>query len=616
MKRLNKVFLLVFESSILFSAGVFAQDVDLDKIVVTPSRMEENYGSTSQVIDIFTNKDIEYAQSGDLSDILSFVNSVNINGNGGAGQTKNLRMRGSSAAQVLVLIDGRPVNSPRDGSMDLSELPVDNIAKMELVHGPGSSAYGSQAMAGTLNIVTKSPPKEKQKTEVFSSFGTFHTYNERFSHGARVFDLGYLISGGYQSSEGFRENIMFNQKDINAKIEYSLNDNNDLSFNGGFYKNRAGAPGNINSPDRDDKQVKLKNFLDFAWFLRPDELTEIKARIYNNYDRLEFNENSMDGPFDTGTGLFIHTTQARGFDSQVARKMSDFYRGVFGLNYIENLNDSTSTAKHKYTVMAGYLENQFELTDRMKFNLDVRVDDYSNFGTQASPGVGFIYSFNGNDKVRGALARSFRAPTFNDLYWNTPGMIGNPNVRPEKGLTEEIGVDKKINDRIFLSLNYYHSKYEELIQWGPVTSDPLSDWTVKNIGSAVIDGVELTNKINIIDNLEAVIDYSFMTAKDAKTHKFLIYQPKNKASLSIRRTELNGLFFEIKGQYVDKRFADSDNNAKVKQYYFFNVNISKKFRTGITYMFSINNVLNRKYEENRGYPVPGFSVTNGIKYEF
>ena len=594
-----------------------AEDYNLEKIVVTPSRTEQSYGYSSQQVDLISASDIESSNARDLSSVLEDVNSLVISDQGGLGQQKSIRMRGSNSAQALVLVDGRPINNPRDGSVDLSTIPLDNVARVEVVHGPGSSVYGSSAMAGTVNIITKSPPREKQKTQILSSFGTFHTYTEQFSHGARFGSLGYIFSGSYISSEGYRTNSELNQKDFNGKFEYKLDDRNSLVFNAGFFKNRIGAPGSIFYPDIDDKQVTLKNFQDLSWIFKPDSLTELKSRFYNDYEKMLFNPNTLDNPlFEFSTATSVHTTKVRGLSLQADRLVSENYRLIGGMDYVANFNDSTETAKHKYTVLAWFIENQLDVLNDLKFLLNLRVDDYSNFGSQVDPSFSAIYKLNDANKLHATISRSFRAPTFNDLYWNSPGMIGNPDLKPEKGLTGEIGTQTRLNNKISFEVNYYRSKYSELIQWAPLTADPASDWTVKNIGSALIDGIEFSNKIDLSHAWEADLGYSFLVAKDDKTHKYLIYQPKNKADLTLKYSGLNGLSFKIRGMYVDRRFGDSENTVIAKRYYTINLDASKKIRSGFTYYISIDNLLGDKYQPVRGFPVPGFSLTNGIKLEF
>ncbi|MFA4993396.1 MAG: TonB-dependent receptor plug domain-containing protein, partial [Candidatus Omnitrophota bacterium] len=190
--------LIVLSLHLFVLAGIaFPQDVELDKIVVTPSRIEESSGDTGRVVDVVTAKEMEEGGAEDLADVFTGLTSVNISSYGGPGATKSVRMRGSTAAQVLVMVDGRPINNPRDGQVDLSTIPLEDISRVEVMHGPGSSLYGSSAMGGVVNIITKKPPKEGMKTKLYSSFGTARTYVERMLNGARVSKFGYLLSGGY-----------------------------------------------------------------------------------------------------------------------------------------------------------------------------------------------------------------------------------------------------------------------------------------------------------------------------------------------------------------------------------------------------------------------------------
>ena len=594
---------------IILSGIVRAEDVELDKIVVTPSRTEESSGDVGRAVDVVTSSDIEKSGSQDLAGALTDLTSVDISNYGGPNAEKSIRMRGSTSAQVLVLMDGRPINNPRDGSVDLSNIPLDNISRVEVMHGPGSSLYGSSAMGGVVNIITKNPPKKGQKAEVYSSFGTARTYIERMLYGAKVSKLGFLVSGGYESSAGFRENSELSAKDCNLKLGYELNGENNINFNSGFYTSKVGVPGKTSYPDIDDKQNKLKRFFDFNWNFKPDEQTGVSAKAYQNYDRLEFMENSTTYTKD------IQATTVRGLDLQLDKQLLDIYRIVCGFNYVMNMNDSTTSAKHEYNVTSGYLENRLDLFDnKLNVNLSARLDDYSNFDTQINPSLGLLYKLNGTIKFHGLISRSYRVPTFNDLYNSIPGMgISNPNLVPERGISGEFGVESRINKYLNTSLTYYRSDYKQLIEWSD-TGGP--EWQVMNVSSAVINGLEFENKIFISDNLDLNLNYTYMIAMDEKTHKYLVYQPKNKVDTCLKYHNLNGVTVELKGQYTGQRFSNVSNNAKVKSFYVFGISVSKKFKSGITCFGYIDNLLNRKYQVQSGYPMPGFSLTGGLKAEF
>lgn len=611
---MEKIIKLVFEKVIFVFAVLLintttaqAEEINLERIVVTPLKIKQTSGSLARKVEVVSSQDIEDSLSEDLSGVFTDIDSVNITSYGGLGASKTIKMRGSTASQVLVLVDGRPITSPRDGQADLSSIPLDNIGRIEIMPGPASSLYGSSAMGGTVNIITKNPPKEGSKTEAFSSFGTFRTYTERLSQGAKISKFGYIINGGYQSSEGFRDNSEFNSKDFNAKFEYQLADNNKLSLNSGFYKNKTGLPGPISSPDIDDKQAKLNNFLDLNWNFEFDKTSGLSLKAYNNHDRLEFMENS------TTYAKSIHTTTARGYNLQYNKELFDFYQLIGGFNYVTNINDSTSSAKHKYSVAAVYLDNQLDLFEKLTLNMGLRLDDYSNFGTEINPSLNAMYKFNDNNKGHAMIARSFRVPTFNDLYWPaSTSTRGNPDLVPEEGITGEIGIESKINKYISSGLSYYRSDYNELIKWG--TQGNVS--TPMNIGSAIIDGIELKNTFYLPCNFELGLNYDFLSAKDDKNNKYLPYQPKNKVNFSLQYKDSKDLIIKLKCDFTDKSFTYFDNKTQVKRFYTVGINASKKFNPLLTCYAAIDNLLNKKYQTVAGYPMPGFSITGGAKLEF
>ncbi|MDD5584165.1 MAG: TonB-dependent receptor, partial [Candidatus Omnitrophica bacterium] len=532
---------------------------------------------------------------------------------GGLGASKTISMRGATASQVLVLVDGRPINSPRDGQVDLNTIPLQNIERIEVMHGPGSSLYGTGAMGGTVNIITKNPPAEKQTTELSTSFGTFKTYIERLSHGARISKFGYLLTGEYESSRGYRQNSAHRAKDINAKFNYKLDDASTFTFNSGFFEGREGTPGPITAPDADDTQRNIKNFFSAGWDFAPEAASGLAFKIYQNYDRLEFMENSAGSLFEVTNQKDVQSTSTRGIDLHGTKQFLDNYHAVLGFNYITNINDSTSSAKHSYDVRAIYAENQLELFDSLTMNLGARFDDYSNFGAQVSPHFNALYRITPDVRLRGSISRSFRAPTFNDLYWPDEGWAkGNPELTPEKGLTGEIGIEATMSRHLTSYLSFYRSDYSELINW----VEEAGVWQPKNINSATINGIELGNKINLMDNLELNLGYTYLDAKDDKIHKRLIYQPKHRVNCSLKSPNIAGFAFEIEGRFTGERFHDQENTIALKRFFILGFSISRKFGKNTTYFLQADNLLNNKYQTVRDYPMPGFSITNGIKLEF
>lgn len=604
---MEKIIMILLVLTVIKTAH--ARDIELEEIVITPSRIEETAGESGRKVDIISRGRLRYLNPKDVSEVLNYSPSVTITNYGSLGALKTIQMRGSTASQVLVLIDGRPVNSPRSGDVSLNNLPLEDIARIEVLRGPASSLYGSSAMGGVVNIITKEPPDKGQEAEFNSSFGAFRTYQEKLSYGAKSGNFGYRLNSGYQSSEGHRDNSAFNAKEISAKLTYEFNPQNLLAFSSGFYKDKLGTPGTITSPDLNDKQANRKNFFDLLWEVKPweDKDIELSSRLYQDYDHLEFVETPE--PLDKTT----HSTKSRALNLKYNQKISELYRLIFGLDLADNHNDSSKTAKHRYLVRAGYLENQFRLWEKLNLNLGLRLDDYSNFGSNASPSVSLLYKLRGEARLHFLIARSFRAPTFNDLYWPLAGGAeGNQNLQPEKGITFEMGIEKKFSQFFKAGFTYFRSDYEQLIKWQP---DPII-WRPQNIDAAAIHGLEQELSLSPLDYLDIKMSYIYLLAKDDRTHKFLTYQPKHKASLSLNYKGKSGLNAGLEGQFVDRSFDNAANSAYVKRYYVLGLRVSQEINDKVNMFVNIDNLLNKKYQTRRGYPLPGLSVTSGLTLKF
>lgn len=594
----------------IVSYAYAASGIELEDIVITPSRARQPYEESGRSVDVITAKGLKYLNPEDISGALKYTPAVKITDYGAPGAQKTITMRGSTASQVLVLMDGLPVNSPRSGDVDLNSIPLENVERIEVMRGPGSSLYGSNAMGGVVNIVTKSVPDQGREVELSSSFGTFRAYREQVSYGEKLKNLGYRISAGYQSSEGHRDNAEYNAKDLNGKLTYEFNPENKLTLNAGAYKDKAGSPGSILSPDLNDKQIHRKNFFSLNWEVSPwiDKDFEITSRLYQNYDRLEFIETPE--PLDKTT----HATKSRGAGTQFNQKISPSYAVIYGLDWAQHFNDSTSTAKHEYVSRAGYLKNQLDFFDNFRIDLGARLDEYSNFGSEISPSAGFLYRLKDDINLHLLIARSFRAPTFNDLYWPADGFSqGNPNLRPEKGLTGEFGIEKEFSKGIKIGLSYFRSDYDNLIKW---QEDSDTVWRPKNIDSALISGIEQAIEMEPVEHLLLKIDYTYLRAKDESTNKFLTYQPKHKSGLSLDYTGFKGCVISVTGQFVDRSFHNAGNTIYVKRYYTIGLGFSKTIKEYLEFFCGIGNLLNKKYQSVRNYPLPGFSLRSGVRVKF
>jgi outer membrane receptor for ferrienterochelin and colicins len=246
MKRIFKK-LIGFTVGMLFLAlpqmgeSEEKQIFDLGEIVITATKTPHLLSSVPGSVTVISEADIESINPQDAGDLLENIAGIKMERYGGIGQTAGIHMRGLYATEVLVLVDGRPINSPSLGSADLSWIPIDNIEQIEVVRGPNSALFGANAVGGVINIITKRPP-EKFSTTLLSSYGSWNTFTEGIETGGRYGDLGFLITGNYKNSNGPRDNSDYESKSLSAKLEYKICDSQ-IIFSTEYYRDRVGLPG-------------------------------------------------------------------------------------------------------------------------------------------------------------------------------------------------------------------------------------------------------------------------------------------------------------------------------------------------------------------------------------
>lgn len=582
-------------------------DIELEKIVITPLGIEQSYGETSRSIDIFKFDELESTYSQLVSEPLDRLTSSSVINYGSLGALKSIRLRGSTAEQVLVLVDSRPINDPRSGQPELHQIPIDTIERIEVIKGPASAIYGSSALGGVVNIITKKP-SEKPKTTFESKFGTFETFHESFSHSATVKDLGYYFNYAYDSSLGHRDNAQYRAHNWTSKLNYNVGEHNRLYFNAGYFEDELGTPGTVTTPDLDDFQFDFKNYLDLGWSAQIFEDANINLRGYQNVDRLEFVESY--NPLNKNSAK----SKVRGLVVQYDQEFSDFYKLIVGFDGKDNKVNSSTVGKHRYVVRSPFLQNEVSVGENLNLNFGARWDNYSNFGKGSTPSAGLSYKITERAKLRANYSKGFRAPTFNDLYWPFDGFSqGNPDLRPEKGWTWEGGFDIEYSNGLEINATYFTTKLKDLINWAPGTDFV---WRPTNVDSAQIDGVEFKTSMPLLKGLSTNLGYTYLNAMDTNRDRYLTYRAKHKIDFGLTY-ELNSKFnIKFYGQSLGRRYINMSNSSLLQEDLITYLDASYKINNNLTTTLSIDNIFNKRYSRVYDYPMPGFAIMGGAKAEF
>lgn len=588
-----------------------AASIELEPIIVTASKIEQKYKYSTQNISIVTEEDIEASGVNEVTEILDLLPSVDILEYGSIGSTRSVHTRGASSNQVLTLIDGRPVNTPRDGATDFNQIPLSNIERIEVLRGPAASIYGANAVGGVINIITRSG-KEKMQTEVLGKFGSFATKLTSLTHGYKIHNFDYFLAYDYLTSHGHRDNSDYLSNNINTKFGYQINQDNRLSFSSGYYNSETGTPGLLSNPDLDDRQEVFKKYLDLTYNGKIIQGQDLLLKLFHNSDRLEFIETF--NPLDKDT----HQTKVYGLDAQISQTLFNIFRTAIGLSYQEHKLDSSTSNRHAYNLKGIYLESETDFFDKGSLKFGARWDDYSNFGDRISPSTSFNLWLFDKIKLHSLVARSFRAPTFNDLYWPREdfgfwgGVEGNPNLGPEKAISYEAGIAGYL-ENFKTDLTFFKTNFRDLIEW---TVDESLWWRPNNLSSATIKGAELETELVIQEYLKANFNYTYLESKNEDTLKWLIYRPRHLYKLRLRYCPTPRYELGLSGIYKTKRFANVDNTVFLKHHFVMNFNFTYKINDYAKILFEIENIFDRRYQEQRDYSMPGRAFYGGIKLSF
>ncbi len=582
-------------------------NIELEKIVVTPLGIEQPYAQISRSMDIIRFEETESAYSQLISEPLDRLTSTSIINYGSLGALKSVRIRGSTAEQVLVLMDSRPINDPRSGQPELHQIPVESIERIEVIKGPASAIYGSSAIGGVINIITKKPSK-KPKVSFESKVGTFKTLHDSLSHSATINDLGYYFNYTYDSSLGHRDNSQYRAHNLTAKLDYRINEDNRLYFNAGDFEDEAGTPGDIARPDLDDFQFDFKNYLDLGWSAQLFENANLNLRGYQNVDRLEFVESY--NPLNKNSAK----SKVRGIIFQYDQELFNFYKIILGFDGKDNKVNSSTVGKHRYVVRSPFLQNEISIGEDLNLNFGARWDNYSNFGKESTPSAGLTYKITDGAKLRINYSKGFRAPTFNDLYWPFDGFTeGNPRLRPEKGWSWEGGFDIEYVNGLKINATYFTNKLKGLINWAPGTD---LVWRPSNVDSARIDGTEFETTLPLLKGLSANLGYTYLNAMDINRDRYLTYRAKHKFDFGLTYEYDSKFNIKFYGQSLGRRYINTSNSNLLQEDLIAYLDASYKINNNLTTTLSIDNIFNKVYSRVYGYPMPGFAITGGVKAEF
>lgn len=631
-----------------------------EEVVVTPDRVEEPRSRTASSISVVTSAQIEKRASLGLANALRGVPGLDLYESGGPGTQTSVFLRGATAGQTLVLIDGIRVGdaSSTDGSIDFGNLAATDVERIEVLRGPQSALYGSDAMGGVINIITRKgegPPRGSLMLEG-GAYGTGHTRatvsgsEDRLSY---AFSLDALHTDGFPRY-GFRINRPLtigdgvtplpplppndptNRMGATARLAYQLTDQ--LSVEGGFtgYDNAirfdnpyAFNKDNVYNPANHSHATFAQGYVraDADLF---DKMLHNRVTLYANETMRDnwVTESCFDANFNAYACRLGFRGDRRGLEYQGDLKFGAFGLVTFGMaNWTDNAHtwqggpvppDPTVPTDFVQTTHAGFAQHQFTLFDRLDLSYSGRIDSVQNgpsFQTWRTAAA-FRLDETGT-RFRGTAGTGAKVASLYQRF----SQYGDPSLKPERSTGYDVGFDQKLfGDRVTASVSFFDNRFTNLIDFASVPSCTTIQifGCYYNVGRAETKGIEFAGETEIIPGEVRVhASYTHLVAKNRITERSLFRRPSDKGMASLIYTGISGLELEARllavGATPDYDFINA-KRVTLPAYARVDIYANYKFDERFSIFGRIENVGNTYYQEVYNYGTPGRSLYGGMKF--
>ena len=613
--------------TVVFAAGVAARaDTDdaLTPIVVSATSIPTPQSQLASSITVVSADQIAAMQAQSLPDVLRNVPGLNLVQSGGMGSVTSIFVRGTNSNHAKVLVDGIDVSDPSTptGVFDFGQFPTADIERIEVLRGPQSGLYGSDAIGGVINIITKRATGPTQLT-ASAEGGSFQTFNQtaglrgasdQFNYSANVEHLHAaetpvtpldLLAPGERRYDDYYDNLTVSTKlgfnasrDLDFGIVGRYTDTH-LRFTGDDFSTFPALP-SAQQSQTDTTAYYTRGFAHAQWF---DGLLDQTIGVAYTRNRSA----NLSGGFET-----LNIGERLKVDAQQDWHLSQSQTLVLGGEHARDAISEPISAH--ITINSGYAELQSKFSQRLFSAINVRYDDNDRFGGKVTYRIAptFVIPETGT-RLKASVGTGFKAPSLSELFQSfPPSFFANPDLKPEKSVGYDIGVEQALlTDAIRTGVTYFHNRIRDLI-----TTD-VTGTTYANIGQATTLGVESFISYQPVKTLTVRVDYTYTQATDDVLHQELLRRPKQKIDLDAAWQAAGALSFDATLLYVGS-WIDGNRDFSIPRLQaagYTTVNLAGNY--DLSRLFSVyarlNNLLDRHYENPVGFLQPSIGVFAGIK---
>ncbi|MBN2864847.1 MAG: TonB-dependent receptor [Thiotrichales bacterium] len=578
----------------LYSTNPFA--TELNDVFVSAGNQTQSLKTVTANAHIISATDIQNKQYKTLAEALSQLPGLSAYRSGGLGSNTSVYMRGENTNRLLVLIDGIELNDPTSvAGVHFGNISLNDVERIEVLKGPQSGVWGSGAMSGVVNIITKKGQRQASASLEAGSFNTKKinlTVGESNEHADFVINFSNLTTDGfsavkpYQASDSGLEEDGYREQEFSMKMGVNLNANNRLQA---YIKN---SNTDVEIDFGSDTEAPYTGFFD----------TQLKQLDYTNQtqqfsNRITYQKSEFDADYANGA-----------LTKLAANSKIDYAKDQFATVFIDqktfkNLNNPASDYKNQGVGLTN--TNQL-LANRLVLSQSIRSDDYDEFDDKVTGNLGAKWQANEGVFVSAILGTAYRAPSLAEIAFNYSGTALEPETKAAYDVT--LGL-------FGLTATYYESEVDNEI--GYDTNIGMFGSYTNLAGKSKYQGIELAYQINI-NRLETDLNlnYTKQTAKDANG-EWLARRPEQQAALSLDNYSINKLHLGLQTQYIGTQYDEANQQgAQIGRYFKTNLTADYTVSKNMSVFTKISNVFNKDYTQavaapRGGVTTPTYVYNNG-----
>ena len=593
-----------------FLIGLFSQDLNddqlLDEVIISSSKINLPFSKNFRTIKIISSNEIQQIPANNVSDLLQQVTGIDVRRRGAGGVQGDLYIRGGGFDQTLLLVDGMKMDDAQTGHHTLNMiLPLYLIERIEIIKGPAARIFGQNAFNGAINIVTKDFVAQRGAVEMNLnelSYGSFEQKNISLSTKISGKNIKYLISYSGNRSDGYRHNTDFKKNNYFIKTSFNTN-NKPIDVLVSFNENKFGANGFYASPSATEQYEETQASLFGISTTINSENLSITPKLYWRRGQDEYIY-IRDNP---SVYRNLHKT------NKVSAELSGSYfsdLGVtgFGIDLSSVNISSNNLGEHKRTTVNLFADHTFKLMDnKLMVSPGIAFSYFSDLSFHSFPGLDLGYNLNSNFKLYSNIGKTYRIPTYTDLYYSDRTTIGNENLNPESAISTEFGV-KYDTSNVKFTASFFNRNAKNIIDYAKENEEDL--WKAVNIGSLNSNGYEFDfsysfKSFNTLSSANSIsIGYTKIKDNNYVTNinfsRYSLNSLKHHLASNLNLNYTKNINHTIVYKYAER--SDKSNYRVLDSKIMFKKSI----------FIYINNILNEQYSETNLVPMPGRNFLIGF----